>query len=267
MRRFRLWFLVFCGLGFVPGCGGSTPESAASKPKEPLRIAAASDLQSALPALITAYRKENGGGSIEIEAVYGSSVKLSQQIAQGGPFDLFLCANQKIVGDLAKRGAVDSASVRPYTKGALVLIVGKGVKAKVDSIDDLADHAIKKIALANPELAPYGLAAKQTLRSAKLWEPLHEKLVQSENVRQAVQFATTGNADAALVACAVADEPEVRIVAVDPALYTPLIQSLGVVSASTRKPDAEAFARFLLGSAGQGIFAKFGFLPIEENAP
>jgi molybdate transport system substrate-binding protein len=265
MRRLSWWLLAFWGLWTLPGCG----ESAASKPtpQGPLRIAAASDLQSALPVLIAAFRAQNANRPIEIEAIYGSSVKLSQQIAQGGPLDLFLCANQKIVGDLAKLGAVDSASVRPYAKGSLVLIVGKTVEAKVSSIDDLIDPSIKKIALANPELAPYGMAAKQALQSAKLWDALQPKLVQSENVRQAVQFATTGNADAALVGRAVAVEPEVRIVEVDPALYQPLIQALGVVTESKRKADAEAFARFLLGANARAIFAQFGFTPAQAEAP
>lgn len=248
------WSFALWGFLVIPGCGESPSAG-------PLRIAAASDMEAALPEVIAAFHKEQGDEAIEVETIFGSSVKLSQQITQGAPFDLFLCANQKIVSELAKAGVVEPATVKPYTKGTLVLIVGKTIPVPVESLEDLRNPAIKKIAIANPELAPYGMAAKQALQSAKLWDELRPKVVQSENVRQAVQFASTGNADAALVGRAVARVPEVRIFKIDPRLYKPLIQALGVVDGSSRKVDAEAFSRFILGPEGQRVLAKFGFSP------
>lgn len=220
-----------------------------------------------MPELIAAFEKSRPAGSIAVEPIFGSSVKLSQQIAQGAPFDLFLCANQKIVGDLENSGAVDSGTVKPYTVGSLVLIVGKSVEVPIESLEDLRNPAIKKVAIANPELAPYGMAAKQALESARLWDLVQPKLVQAENVRQAVQFAATGNTEVALVGRAVANVPNVRIVSIDRALYKPLIQALGIVSGSSRKADAEAFSAFILGPDGQGVLAKFGFSAVEGPSP
>ncbi len=172
------------------GCESSPPEP------EPLRIAAASDLQTALPILAARFRQDTG---LRIEPTFGSSGQLAQQIEQGAPFDVFLAANREYVENLARKGAIDPDSVKPYAQGTLVLAVHQDVGKWLTELSDLRKPAIKKVAIANPEFAPYGRAARQALESAGLWDELQPKLAQAESVRQALQFVESGNAEVGLV--------------------------------------------------------------------
>ncbi len=151
-------------------------------------------------------------------------------------------------------------------RGSLALAVHRGSGVEVEGLDDLTKPEVKKVAMANPEFAPYGLAAKQALERAGLWEPLQPKLVRAESVRQALQFVQTGNAEAGLVGRAIADVPEVRALTVDPGLYDPLIQAVGIVAETDQPEQAEQFIRFLLGDDGQRILARYGFGPPEPDA-
>jgi molybdate transport system substrate-binding protein len=248
---------VVVGLaGSVLGCGEAEPE--------PLRIAAASDLQTALPIVAARFRQDTG---IRIEPTFGSSGQLAQQIRQGAPFDVFLAANREYVEDLEESGAIEAGSVRPYARGSLVMAVHGDVGKWFTSLEDLSKPAIKKVALANPEFAPYGRAARQALESAGLWEEIQPKLAQAESVRQALQFVESGNAEVGLVSLSNVDSEAMRVVPVDPDLYESLVQSMGVVKTSKRRKDARAFTDFLLGEVGQGMLADLGFrhAPEEEK--
>jgi molybdate transport system substrate-binding protein len=140
-----------------------------------------------------------------------------------------------------------------------VLAVHPGSGKGVAALADLAKPGVKAVALANPETAPYGAAGKQALTRAGLWDALQPKIAQADTVRQALQFVQTGNAEAGLVGKATTGGTEVRVVEIDPALYDPIVQGLGVVSASKQKKGAEAFASFVLGPKGQAVLASFGF--------
>ncbi len=241
------------------GCGGGTSA------RPPLRVAAASDLQSALPVLAKQFTDQTG---VELTLTFGASGQLSEQIRGGAPFDVFLAANQSFVSDLAREGLIRPESVKPYARGSLVLVVHRESGGSMTRLADLTRPEVKKIALANPESAPYGKAGKQALERAGLWAEVSPRIVQSESVRQALQFVQEGNAEAGLVGRAIADVPKVRIVEVDPGLYDPIIQGLGVVSASKRRGDAEHFATFVLGEQGQTGLARFGFsTPAVTPAP
>jgi molybdate transport system substrate-binding protein len=232
------------------GCEGARPA--------PLRIAAASDLQAALPKLADQFQASTG---IAVAITFGASGQLAEQIKQGAPFDVVLSANESFVGDLARGGFVTPGSVKPYARGSLVLAVFRGQPLAVTQLGDLASPEIKRIALANPATAPYGKAGKQALERAGLWDKLESKIVLAESVRQALLYAQKGDAEAALVGRAIAGVPEVRTVEIDPRLYDPIIQALGVVTASQRTADAERFAQFVLGVEGQTVLKEFGFSP------
>jgi molybdate transport system substrate-binding protein len=252
----RAW-LSLAVLSGTSGCGSSAPQAGRPDP-EPLRVAVASDLQGVLPAIATRFRAASG---IEVVPVFGASGSLAQQIGQGAPYDVFLSANEAFVRQLAQEGHIEAGSVRAYARGRLVLVVNKGSGARVESLADLARPEVKRVALANPGFAPYGLAARQALEKARLWEALGPKLVQAETVRQALQFVQTGNAEAGLVAHSVAQLPEVRTVEVDPGLHAPILQGLGVVARSKHREAARRFAAYLLGEEGQRLLASYGFGP------
>ena len=269
----RAWVMALLTL-WCFGCGNSEVERApagrepalgpADRPGSatPLRIAAASDLQMALPRLLDRFQARTGTASTP---VFSASGKLAEQIKQGAPFDVFMAANESFVRDLADGGLIRPESVHPYARGSLILAVYGELGDAVRSLTDLTRPEVKKIALANPATAPYGKAGKQALERAGLWEKLQPKIVQADSVRQALLYAQKGDAEAALVGRAIATVPEIRAVEVDPGLYDPIVQALGIVTASSRTADAEAFATFVLGEEGQSILKPFGFQPAEAK--
>jgi molybdate transport system substrate-binding protein len=219
-------------------------------------VAAASDLQAALPILAIAFRQEH---QVEVVPTFGASGQLAEQIRQGAPFDVFLSANRTFVDRLAAEGHVKADSVEPYARGTLVLAVNKLWGIKIGGMEDLKKAEVHKIAIANPETAPYGMAAKQALERGKLWETLQPKLVRAESVRQALQMVQTGNAEVAFVGRSIADVPEAVMVVLPPDSCDPIIQYLGIVSKSQNLDDSRAFTEFVLGDVGQGILFELGF--------
>jgi molybdate transport system substrate-binding protein len=221
-----------------------------------LRVAAASDLQGVLPTLTDRFTANSG---ITVTPIIGASGQLAQQIRQGAPFDVFLSANMTFVQDLAKEGRIEPDTVRLYATGRLVLVVSRSSHVAVDGLAALARPEVKRVAIANPELAPYGYAARQALEKAGLLESLKPKLVQADTVRQALQYVQTGNAEAGLVAHSVARVPEVDAIEIDPVLYEPIVQGLGVVAQTGHGEAARTFTRFLLSGEGQKVLASAGF--------
>lgn len=240
-------------LSALAGCGR------ASDPRPgPLLIAAASDLQAVVPELTELVRQRSGR---KVEFVLGSSANLALQVRQGAPFDLFLSADRSRVDTLAADGLLRADSVRSYAVGSLALVSHMGTGLSIESLADLRRPEVRHIAIANPDLAPYGAAAKRVLQGAGLWAELEPKLVLGETVRQALQFVQSGNAEAGLVGRAIADVPEVTTTPIDPGLYPPIVQALGIVAASRQQDAAGEFAALLLGPPGQSILARHGFQP------
>ena len=130
----------------------------------------------------------------------------------------------------------------------------------VNSLADLAMPAIHRIAIANPEHAPYGLAARQALESNRLWEAVKEKIVFGENVAQAFQFAQTGNVDAAIVARSLATRPQGRAIPVEPSAHAPIDQTLCILRRSPHPELCEQFVEFLLSAEGRAILERYGFV-------
>jgi molybdate transport system substrate-binding protein len=225
-------------------------------------VAAASDLQGVLPSLAERF---TAGTGVTVTPVVGASGQLAQQIRQGAPFDVFLSANMGFVRDLANEGLIEPDTVRSYARGRLVLVVNRGSGVTVEGLADLARPEVKRVAIANPEYAPHGLAARQALEKSGLWEGLKPKLVQAESVRLALQFVQTGNAEAGLVSHSVAEVPEVRQSRIDPSLYEPILQGLGIVARSGHGESARRFTRFLLDGEGQKVLASYGFDPPPEE--
>jgi molybdate transport system substrate-binding protein len=235
----------------IAGCVPSSPGPAR------LRVAAASDLQDALPILASAFRLRVE--EVQIDATYGASGQLAEQIRQGAPFDVFLSADGKFVRRLADEGIIRTESVRPYAQGSLVLATSEKADLLVRGLADLDQPGIKFIAIANPETAPYGMAAKQALQRAGLYEGLKPKLVQAGSVRQALQMVQSGNAEVGIVSRSIAGARGIRSVRLPTDASDPIVQYLGVVARSSRPEDASAFAQFLLSEDGQGIMRDLGF--------
>lgn len=226
-----------------------------------ITVAGAADLQFAFTEIAELFEKQTGH---KVTLVFGSTGQLAQQIENGAPYDLFAAANIKFVDDLAQKGLIVTESVALYARGRIVLVVNKQSGVKATRLQDLTAAEVTRIAIPNPDHAPYGMAARQVLESAGLWETLKPRLVLGENVRQTLQFVQTGDVPAGIVALSVANVPEVTYTLIDDALHRPLDQALGVVSASKNPAIAMDFARFINGERGRPIMRKYGFLLPDE---
>jgi molybdate transport system substrate-binding protein len=228
-----------------------------SKPPEPLRVAAAADLAHAFAEVTPAFAAQAPG---ELKLTTGASGLLAKQIEQGAPFDLFLAANVGYIDQVVKTGACDGKTVQTYARGRLVIWI-KGAGGGELVPESLTDARFKRIAIANPEHAPYGKAAREALGKAGVWERIQDRMVYGENVQQTQQLAQSGNADAAIVGLSLAlGSPSGTWALVDEALYTPLDQALVVCKRGTNADSARKLAEFLEAPAGRTILRKYGFL-------
>ena len=241
----------------------TTPPGGA--PVRSVRVAAASDLQYALPVLVAAFRDRHPG--IDVQAAYGSSGTFVAQLINGAPFDLFMSADIDYPRQVQARGLAAPDSEFVYATGHLVVWVpaDSPIDVGAPGMDVLADSRIARIAIANPEHAPYGRAAAEALRRSGLYERVKEKLVLGDTVSQAMQFVQSGAAQAGIVGLSLAVAPAIektgRYWIVPEALYTPLAQGGIIMRAAADLAAAQAFRAFVLGADGRGVLARFGFSP------
>ncbi|HTD22356.1 MAG TPA: molybdate ABC transporter substrate-binding protein [Terriglobales bacterium] len=240
--------LIFCTVG------------AASA--QELHVAAAADLNFALPEIAKAFEAQTG---TKVLISFGSSGNFFAQIQSGAPFDVFCSADMGYPQKLAAAGQALPETLRQYASGRLVLWVPSGSKLNFerDGIKVLLDPSVKKIAIANPEHAPYGRAAVAALQKAKLYDQVKEKLVLGENVSQTAQFVTSGNADIGLISLSLAQAPELQkqghFWKVPPEIADSLPQGGIVLKQSASPQVAEKFLDYLSCPAGAKILAQYGF--------
>jgi molybdate transport system substrate-binding protein len=226
-------------------------------PPVTIYIAAASDLTPAFTELGTGLGSRK---AVKPVFTFGSSGLLSKQIEQGAPFDLFASANAAFIERLESLDLVLKGSRQTFAQGRLVIWQRQDAVTPVNSLEDLAMPAIHRIAIANPEHAPYGLAARQALESKRLWETVKEKIVFGENVAQAFQFAQTGNADAAIVAQSLATRPQGRAIPVEPTAHAPIDQTLCILRRTAHPEVCRQFIEFLMSADGRTILQRYGFV-------
>lgn len=248
---------------FLLACGCSK-ESGARK-GEPVRVAAAADLSVAFTEIGVAFERETGKKS---SFTFGSTGLLAQQIQAGAPFDVFAAANKSFVEDVVKKGSCWSGTRRPYAQGRLVLWA-KAEAHLPKSLIELRDDRFDKVAIANPDHAPYGAAARQAMTKAGVWSAVEPRAVYGENVQQTLMFAQTGNADVAIVALSIAIPSGGKYVELDPSLYAPLDQEMVLCKAGgAGKPDeGRAFMDFVSSETGRAIMRRYGFLLPGEPPP
>ena len=235
----------------------------------PLRVAAAADLEPVLPPILEQFRQATG---IRAETTFQASAVLTTQILNGAPFDLFLSADlgypQRLIaaGLADNAGTADASTPIPYAKGTLVLWARKDAHLPPPSLDLLRSPALKRLAIANPERAPYGRAAVAALTSLKLYDALKPRLVTAENISQAAQFVDSGNADAGLISLTSALTPRLSASGVwfviPRNLYPPIEQGAVIVSNTTQRAAARKLLDYLLSPPVQDQLAKSGLTPV-----
>jgi molybdate transport system substrate-binding protein len=226
-----------------------------------LTVAAASDLQAALPGVAARFEKETGA---RVRLTFGSSGNFFAQIQNGAPFDVFLSADIDYPRQLAARGFGEHGTLTPYATGRLVLWtrrdsgidVGRGLEA-------LRGPAVRRIAIANPAHAPYGRAAVAALRRAGLYDAVRDRLVMGENISQAAQFAQLGDAEAGIIALSLASGPAMTATGtyaeIPVTLYPPIAQGAIVPTSAREKALARQFLTFLIRPEISAHLHAFGF--------
>lgn len=258
--------VLVVGLGLlVVGCAGGGPAAdGATGSGVSITVSAASDLALALDELGPLFTKETG---VRVVVNLGSSGQLAQQIEQGAPVEVFFSANRGYVEELVDKGLVQPADTALYGVGRVTLWTRADGPLEIETLSDLTDPRVKRIAIANPDHAPYGRAAKEALESAGLWQELQPKIVLAENVLQALQFADSGNADVAFVARSLSVQGEGRWALVPAELHTPIEQTLAVIASAPQAAWGRRFAEFVNGPEGRPILDRYGFeLPAAASA-
>jgi molybdate transport system substrate-binding protein len=225
-------------------------------------IAAAADLQQILPEIIARFHAAGGG---TVTPSFGSSGNFARQLRQGAPFEMFLSADETYVVDLERDGFTRGEAAT-YAIGRLALLVSHSASLALDpTLEDLraalADGRVTRFAIANPRHAPYGQRAEEVLRHRGLWPAIERHLVLGDHVAQAAQFVASGNAEAGLIASAIAASPRVaalaRYAVIDATWHTPLRQRMALMRGAG--PNAERFFAFLRSSAATEILQRNGF--------
>jgi molybdate transport system substrate-binding protein len=228
-----------------------------------LRVAAAADLQFAMNDLAGQFEKNT---RTKVAVSYGSSGNFRAQIQNGAPFDVFFSADTSYPQQLVSEGLADAQSFSVYAQGHLVLWAPAGEKLQLAKrgFDSLEDSRVERIAIANPEHAPYGRAAVAALRKAGRYDQIKSKLVLGENISQAAQFAQTGSAQVGILALSLTFAESMKggeCWEIPGELYPPLRQGAVIINSSKNKAAANAFLTFVKSEEGREILTKYGLAP------
>ena len=226
-----------------------------------VKVAAAADLKFAMTELASQFEKQSGA---KLDVTYGSSGNFLTQIQNGAPFDLFFSADSEYPKKLEAAGLTEPGALREYAVGHIVIWTPRDseINTPKDGWKSLLDQRVKKIAIANPEHAPYGRAAVAAMKKAGIYEQIKDKLVYGENISQAAEFVQSGNAQVGLVALSLAIAPAMKNgnkwqIPADS--HPPIKQTAVILKASKNKDAARRFLGFVSGPQGREILQRFGF--------
>ncbi|HEU4833437.1 MAG TPA: molybdate ABC transporter substrate-binding protein, partial [Pyrinomonadaceae bacterium] len=208
-------------LACVTACKDKSPATTTPTSGE-LTVAAAADLT---PAFEELGREFEATTKTKVVFVFGSTGMITRQIENGAPYDLFAAANVSYIDQLDQKGLIIPDSKESYARGRITLWMLEESPVRLQSIADLARPEVQRIAIANPDHAPYGLAAKQALQSAGIWDRVQPKLVYGDNIRQTLQYAQTGNVEVAIVALSLSIQSHGRWMLIPEELHQPIDQA------------------------------------------
>jgi len=249
IRRFELAVVLTLILAVVLSAG------------QDITVAAAADLQSAMQEVVGRFQEQTGK---TVRVTYGSSGNFFQQIQNGAPFDVFFSANLDYAKKLDAAGLTEPGNYYQYARGKIVIWVRKDSTVDLSSgVRALLDPSIKKIAIANPEHAPYGQAAVAAMRKADIYETLKDKFVLGENISQTASFVVSGAADVGIVALSLALSPNMkdkgRYTEIPASDYPPIEQACVVLKSAKNKQLSQDFLAYIKTAAVRDIFVRYGF--------
>ena len=226
-----------------------------------VRVAAAADLKFALDELGAQCEKHSGK---KIAAIYGSSGNFFAQIQNGAPFDLFLSADIEYPRKLEAAGLAEAGTLYEYAVGRIVIWMPSDARADLAKLGwkALLEPSVERIAIANPEHAPYGRAAVAALRTAGVYEQVRSRLVYGENITQAAQFVASGSAQAGIIALSLVVSPALRDGKrweIPEDMHPPIEQAAVILKSAKDKDGARALLAFLKSDTGRKILKAYGF--------
>ncbi|MBK0398839.1 molybdate ABC transporter substrate-binding protein [Limibaculum sp. M0105] len=249
-RRVRVCAAVMLGLAFLP----------VAAPAGESRVAVATNFLDAAEALAIGFETETGH---RLSFTAGATGKLYAQIVEGAPFDVFLAADQARPERLVAEGLAEEGSQFTYATGRLALWSAEAGRVGADGSVTLAEGDFRALAIANPDLAPYGVAASETLGNLGLWEALTPKIVMGQNIGQTLALVATGNAELGLVALAALQAPGQSLGGsaweVPLELHSPIRQDAVLLTRGHDNQAARAFLEYLQSPGARGLIASFGY--------
>jgi molybdate transport system substrate-binding protein len=240
-----------------PTGGGGQGEEAKPADGAPLRIAGAANLVKAMEEIVPLFEKETGA---KVDFIPGSSGKLAAQLKEGAPFDLFLSANVKFVDEATGSGECLADSKKLYARGHLVVWSKDGAEHEPPAkLDGLADKKYETIALAQPDQAPYGAAAKAALEKLGTWKTIEKRVIYGTNIEDTMKLVESGNAEVGLLALSQVIKAKGKYVAFPDDLHQPLDQALAVCKNGKQQALAGKFVEFLAKPATQELLKSYGY--------
>jgi len=238
-------------------CRGRTARNGEQPPSE-IVVAAAANLTDAFQEFGRRFSDRTG---IRVILSFGGTADLAKQIENGAPFDIFAAADSAHLEALEQKGLISLGTRALYARGSLVLWVPSGSMIYLERVEDLKRKEVERIAIAKPDIAPYGQGSVETLRALNMWDQVEPKVVYGMNVSQVKQFVSSGNAEAGFLPRALVKPGEGRYIEIDEELHRPIDQALGVIKASNNQEAARRFADYVLSPEGQLILKEYGYKP------
>ena len=238
-----------------PGCSRGTSEENQAASQE-ITVAAAANLTDAFAELGKEFTARTG---VRVTFSFGATADLARQIENGAPFDVFASADVEHVERLTQSGLVTPGTNKVYARGRLVLWIPPGSPLNINRLEELTRPEVERVAVAKPDVAPYGRAAVEALRATNLWPQVEPKVIYGQNVSQAKQYAATGNAEVAFIPRALVKPNEGRALEVDERLHQPIDQAIAVIKDSPRQDAARSFLSYVLGPEGQALLERYGY--------
>ena len=250
MREFLIFGLLLISLS----CHSQSSKN--NQDQSELIVAAAANLTDVFAQIGPRFTARSG---VRVVFSFGATADLARQVENGAPFDVFAAADIAHVDQLERKGLITPGSRALYARGRLVMWLPPGSNLKAERVEDVTAKAFERIAIAKPDVAPYGQAAVESLNALGIWGQVEQRVVYGQSVSQAKQYAATGNAEVAFIPLALIKQGEGTFIEVKEELHKPIDQALGIVKDSSKQAAARQFVEFLMGSEGQEILAKGGY--------
>jgi molybdate transport system substrate-binding protein len=261
-KLFTILALIMVLIAGLTGCSSDKQPAPAAQQAQPveLNISAAVSLKDALAEIQKNYQAKNPN----VKLVYnlGASGSLQQQIEQGAPADIFISAAPKQMNDLEAKNLINKSSRKKLVENKLVIVVPKDSNLNITKYEDIAQDAVKKIALGETATVPAGQYAQQVLQKLGLWDKVKDRVVFAKDVRTVLAYTETGNVEAGIVYKTDAiSSDKVKVAAIAPeGSHEPIVYPVAITTGSKQQKAAEAFIEYLFSAEGKAVFEKNGFV-------